>query len=139
MRIACVFLLTAVLTGHVHAECSGGDGGGTDATGNQCSAPNDIAGSGLITLTQALSDLRASIRSPAPLLRVTNVQARSNVPTLTVAPVDRIVRVALPSAPMKASKVENWSETSCSGGSGGGMDVNGNQCDPAQGGIVAAK
>jgi hypothetical protein len=43
-----------------------------------------------------------------------------------------MVRTAVPaSAPVKTAKVENWSEAPCSGGAGGGMDVNGNQCGEA--------
>ena len=35
--------LAVVLVGPVHAQsCSGGDGGGIDATGNQCSTPTNV-------------------------------------------------------------------------------------------------
>ena len=39
-----MFYLVAVFAGPLHAQvCSGGAGGGTDAVGNQCSTPNDVA------------------------------------------------------------------------------------------------
>ena len=52
MKIAWTFLL-AVLAAPVHAECAGGFGGGIDATGNECSTANHVAGSGINSLAQS--------------------------------------------------------------------------------------
>ncbi len=116
--------LAAVLVGPVHAQsCSGGDGGGIDATGNQCST---------------LSEVVASAEHPLfweryePLIRWVKMSGPSSMPTVVAAPASRMVRAAVPaSAPVKTAKVQNWSEASCSGGAYGGMDVNGNQCGEA--------
>jgi hypothetical protein len=113
--------LAAVLVGPVHAQsCSGGDGGGIDATGNQCSTPHDVA---------------ASAEHPSfweryePLIRWVKM---SSTPTVVAAPASRMGRAAVAaSARVKTAKVQNGSEAPCSGGAYGGMDVNGNQCGEA--------
>ena len=132
-------LLAAVLAGPLHAQsCSGGDGGGIDATGNQCSTPNDVAasaaGSGVNLSAQAdkMSGVHVSIPAAAPLIRSAKMSGRSPTPTVVAVPTSRLVRAAVPaSAPVKTVKVQNWAEASCSGGAYGGMDVNGNQCGEA--------
>lgn len=116
--------LAAVLVGTVHAQsCSGGDGGGMDATGNQCNTPNDVA---------------ASAGHPSfweryePVIRWAKMSGRSSAPTVVAAPAGRTGPAAAPaSAPVKTAKVQNGSEAPCSGGAYGGMDVNGNQCGEA--------
>ena len=46
MKFVPTLILTAVLAGPVHAQvCSGGEGGGIDATGNQCNTPDNVAAS----------------------------------------------------------------------------------------------
>ena len=132
MRSACAFLLTAVLTGPIHAECSGGDGGGLDATGNQCST--HVAGSGINSLAQSdkMSGAHVSTQAAAPLIRSAKMSVLSPTAKIVAAQASRIVRGAVPAnPPVKTSKVETWSEAACSGGAGGGMDVNGNQCGEA--------
>jgi hypothetical protein len=117
-------LLAAVLVGPVHAQsCSGGDGGGIDATGNQCSAPNEV----VVSAGHPLFWDRYE-----PLIRWVRASGRSSTPTVVAAPASRMVRAAVPaSAPVKTAKVQNRSESHCSGGAYGGMDVNGNQCGEA--------
>jgi hypothetical protein len=139
MKIGWTFLLAAVLVGPVHAQsCSDVDGGGIDATGNQCSTPNDAAasaaGSGVNSTAQAdkMKGVRASIPAVAPPTRSAKMSGRSSTPTVVAAPARRMVRAAVPaSTPVKTAKVQNWSEAPCSGGAYGGMDVNGNQCGEA--------
>lgn len=49
MNIACAAIFTIAIAyfPHLHAQgCSGGTDGGTDATGNQCSAPSHVLGHG---------------------------------------------------------------------------------------------
>lgn len=116
--------LAAVLVGPVHAQsCSGGDGGGIDATGNQCSTPNNVV---------------VSAQHPSfwdryePLIRWAKMSGRSSTPTVVAAPASRMGRAAVPaSALVRTAKVQNGSEAPCSGGAYGGMDVNGNQCGEA--------
>ena len=131
--------LAAVLVGPVHAQvCSGGDGGGIDATGNQCSTPNDVvalaARSAVNSPAQAdkKSGVHVSIPAAAPTIRTAKMSGRSPTPTVVAAPASRMVLTAVPaSAPVKTAKVQNWSEAPCSGGAYGGMDVHGNQCGEA--------
>ena len=131
--------LGAVLVVPVHAQlCSGGDGGGIDATGNQCSTPNDVvasaARSGVNSPAQAdkMSVVHILIPAAAPPIRSAKMSGRSSTPTVVAVPASRTVRAAVPaSAPVKTAKVQNWSEAPCSGGAYGGMDVNGNQCGEA--------
>ena len=132
MRTTCAFLLAAALTGPVHAECSGGEGGGIDATGNQCSTY--VAGSGINALAQSdkMSGVHVSLQAAAPLIRSANMSVLSPTAKIAAAQASRIVRAAMPATPrVKTSTVENGSEAACSGGAGGGMDVNGNQCGEA--------
>jgi hypothetical protein len=139
MKLAWTCLVAVVLAGPVHAQlCSGGDGGGIDATGNQCSTPNDVvasaAGSGVNSPAQAdkMKGVHVSIPAAAPPIRSAKMSGRSSTPTVVAGPASRTVRAAVPaSAPVKTAKVQNWSEAPCSGGAYGGMDVNGNQCGEA--------
>ena len=138
MKIAWTFLL-AVLAAPVHAECAGGVGGGIDATGNECSTY--VAGSGINSLAHSdkMSGVHVSIQAAAPLIRSVKMSVLLPTAKIVAAPVNRIVQAAvLATLPVKTAKVENWAEAACSGGAGGGMDVNGNQCDAAPV-VVAAK
>ena len=71
MNKALMFSLSlgAVLAGPVHAQvCSGGAGGGMDATGNQCNTPNEVAtGSAINPPTQIakMGSVRATAGRPA--------------------------------------------------------------------------
>lgn len=115
--------LAAVLVGSVHAQsCSGGAGGGIDATGNECNTPDDVA-----TYFE-----HPSFRGQnAPSIRWEKMSAQSSKPTV-LGVARKIVKPAAPaSAPAKTAKGQHWSEAPCSGGAFGGMDVNGNQCGEA--------
>lgn len=116
--------LAAILVGPIHAQsCSGGDGGGMDATGNQCNTPNDVAASaGHPTFWERYE----------PLIRWAKMSGPSSAPTVVAAPAGRMGPVAVSAnAPVRTAKVQNGSEAPCSGGAYGGMDVNGNQCGEA--------
>jgi hypothetical protein len=131
--------LAAVLVGPVHAQsCSGGDGGGIDATGNQCSTPNEVvtsaAGSRVNLPSQAdkLKGVHASTPTAATPIRSAKMSGRPSALTVVAVPAGRIVRAAVAaSAIVKTADVHNESEAPCSGGAYGGMDVNGNQCGEA--------
>ena len=130
MKTASGFFLVAVLSASspAHAQCSGGSDGGIDATGNMCGTyeaietPAQLAGQMAAHLNKARG--RPALRAAAPAARPTKM---STEPASRMMPT--AMRTSAPAkAPLKNAKVENWSESSCSGGAGGGMDVNGNQC-----------
>jgi hypothetical protein len=131
-----LLLLAAVLIGPVHAQtCSGGAGGGIDGTGNQCNTPYEVtastAGSATNSSVQAAKKGRvdASV-SAVPLSE--KMSARPSTRTVAAQPPSRMDSAAASAgAPMKAAKLETWSEAACSGGAYGGMDLNGNQCGDA--------
>jgi len=92
--------LAAVLVGPVHAHsCSGGDGGGMDATGNQCNNPDDVA----------LSERPSFHARHEDQDRAPKVSAKSSTPTAPSAPASsRIVRAPVPaSALVTTAQVRN--------------------------------
>jgi len=129
--------LAAVLAGPVHAQgCSGGSDGGMDATGNQCNTLNDVAafatGSAIAPPAQIGSQgsVQASASAKQPAVR--SAQMSGQRPTLIAIAVPASGKVrAEPSLPSKAAKTEIASEAYCSGGTNGGMDVNGDECGEA--------
>jgi hypothetical protein len=133
------FLLAAVLAGPTHAlGCSGGDAGGIDATGNQCNAPANVPASasesadGVFARADKMRGIHASGPAVAPPVRSAKMSGQASAPTVVAKPASRMVRTADPAvAPVKTAKMQNWSEANCSGGTYGGMDVNGNQCGEA--------
>jgi len=128
-------LVAAVFAAPLHAQvCSGGTGGGTDASGNQC---------GEAAATGAYAD-GAGIASPRPAAKMTGIQQSKAAPIVTLRPAkmssapilstpregpSRIAKTALqPTAAVKTSKIDSGGASSCSGGTGGGTDATGNEC-----------
>lgn len=142
--------LAAILAGSVHAQvCSGGNGGGVDATGNQCNSPNDVAAytTALGTIppapTARVGGARPSlVKAPAPV-GPAKMAAPASTTSAVAMPASRMTGVSSrPGAPVKTAKIEGGSDSPCSGGADGGMDATGNQCGepPAPTGIkLAAK
>ena len=136
LHVAC-FLSAFVCVAAQAQECSGGPGGGVDATGNQCSAPGQAVDSTLPVTVLARA---------APAARATPANqpvARAAVPVPTAASVgaspDRFTVSARPPAePVRTAKIEIEEEAVCSGGVDGGIDATGNQCNPTAvaGGVV---
>jgi len=136
LHVAC-FLSAFVCVAAQAQECSGGPGGGVDATGNQCSAPGQAVDSTLPVTVLARA---------APAARATPANqpvARAAVPVPTAASVgaspDRFtVSARLPAEPVHTAKIESEEEAVCSGGVDGGIDATGNQCNPTAvaGGVV---
>ena len=136
LPVAC-FLSAFVCVAAQAQECSGGPGGGVDATGNQCSAPGQAVDSTLPVTVLARA---------APAARATPANqpvARAAVPVPTAASVgaspDRFTVSARPPAePVRTAKIESEEEAVCSGGVDGGIDATGNQCNPTAvaGGVV---
>ena len=129
--------LAAVLAGPVHAQvCSGGNDGGIDATGNECNWPSEVVAfiTGPATSPPApviqLGRELASAKQPA--IRLTQMSGQRSTPTAKAVPASRKVRAAAPPVmPAKPAKTEIGSESFCSGGASGGMDVNGDECGEA--------
>ena len=125
------------MVGPVHAQmCSGGNNGGIDATGNECNWPSEVAA--LITgpatsLPAQLIQLgRALASAKAPASRLTPMSGQESTPTSMAVPASRKLQAAAPpSVSAKSTKTEIGSEAFCSGGAGGGMDVNGDDCGEA--------
>jgi len=130
--------LAAVLAGPVHAQvCSGGgNDGGMDATGNQCNTLNEVAafatGSAIAPPTQIakMGSVRASASAAHPaIFSLSKTSSQNSASTaMAVSASSRLQAAAPPSVSAKTAKIVVGSEAFCSGGAGGGMDVNGNQC-----------
>jgi len=126
--------LAAILAGPVHAQgCSGGNDGGMDATGNQCSTLYEVAvfatGSAIAPPTQVTQT--DSVRAPAAraVIRLAKTVGQNLAPTAMAVPASGKLQTAAPlGVSAKTAKTAAGSEAFCSGGAGGGMDVNGNQC-----------
>jgi len=133
--------LAAVLAGPVHAQgCSGGDGGGMDATGNQCNTLHEAAAvttsSAIAPPTQGakMGSARASASAARPAIRSAKQSSQNSAPTAMAVPASGKLQAAAPGISAKTAKTAPGSEAFCSGGAGGGMDVNGAEC----GGFSAA-
>jgi hypothetical protein len=124
------------LAGSLHAQaCSGGSGGGTDATGNQCSdsatvalyaARHDAAASLPLARTGKIAPAKAALVSTAPIAKMSGA---ANTPKLAAPGPHRFTNAATPIAnPVHTTKVDGGHTSPCSGGSYGGMDMTGNQC-----------
>src|SRR4029453_7416006 len=125
--------LAAVLAGPVHAQvCSGGNDGGMDATGNQCNTLNEVAasspGSGITPPTQIskMGSVPASASAARSAIRLVKTSSQDSAPTAMAAPVTKKLHAA--PRPSTSLKTAAGQETFCSGGTGAGMDVTGNQC-----------
>jgi hypothetical protein len=117
-------------------DCSGGADGGIDATGNQCSAPASLTN--YLAQPANLAGAFATVALSGST-RGTNAAKRAVGPAVSEPGVsdpgpskDRFPPIAQPPAePVRTAKMGNPQETSCSGGSDGGMDATGNQCNYA--------
>jgi hypothetical protein len=142
LHVAC-FLSAFVCVAAQAQECSGGPGGGVDATGNQCSAPGQAVDSTLPVAVLARAAPAAVVPAAAHATPANQPVARAAVPVPTAASVggspDRFTVSARPPAePVHTAKIESGEEAVCSGGVDGGTDATGNQCNPTAvaGGVV---
>jgi hypothetical protein len=132
-----LLLLAAVFAAPLHAqECSGGGGGGVDATGNQCSdaaaSRATARASGTVSYVQSAKmsgvEHRGAVAAiaPQPSAKLAATPAR---PILVAQGKSRFVKAAMsPYAPLHTSKIEGADASPCSGGADGGADATGNQC-----------
>ncbi len=108
------------MAGPLYAQgCSGGNDGGTDATGNQCNDPVAVDSSTVV------------LNGPLPLsTNGTGRSARARPVSAVVAPKQRrsVTAAMAPEAGRGSAKPANVDPSPCSGGSHGGMDMTGNQC-----------
>jgi hypothetical protein len=136
MHVVPTLLLAAVLAGPLHAQvCSGGAGGGIDATGNQC---GDAATLGLnangsdIASPRLTAKMSGVQQSTAATAGTRSTAKMSGAPVTLVSPAQGASRfaklAALPSAPVQTSKIQAADGSPCAGGPDGGMDATGNQC-----------
>jgi len=129
--------LAVVLAGPVHAQmCSGGNDGGIDATGNECNWPSEVAalitGPATSLPAQVIQLARALASAKAPASRLMPMSGQKSTPTAMAVPASRKLQAAAPlSVSAKTAKTAAGSEAFCSGGAGGGMDVNGAECGEA--------
>jgi hypothetical protein len=129
--------LAVVLAGPVHAQmCSGGNNGGIDATGNECNWPSEVAalitGPATSPPAQVIELGRVLASAKRPAIRLTQVSGQKSTPAAMAVPASKKDRaVAAPGVSAKTAKAEIGSEAFCSGGAGGGMDVNGDDCGEA--------
>ena len=149
--IARLLGLLAVLTsaGPAHAQgCSGGKGGGMDASGNQCSEPNavgsyaDVSDIALPLPAAKMSGIQQSTGATAKTRPTAKMAGSPAASAGSAQAVSRFAKAASPpSAPVKTSKIEAVDAgSSCSGGVNGGMDATGNQCaEMDTGSVVAAR
>lgn len=121
----------------LHAQgCSGGAGGGVDATGNQCSdgttirlyADGSDAASPLPT--PKMSGISQSTRATDGKRPTAKMSA---LPAASIAPKQGTTSLASaatpPHASVKTSKIETADASPCAGGPDGGTDATGNQCN----------
>jgi hypothetical protein len=136
MTRALTLLLLAILAVPLHAQvCSGGSGGGVDATGNQCSdGATSASGAGasepefhLLSAKMSGSEHRGA--APAGPQLSAKLSATLAAPAAVSQGKSRFIKVAAsPHAPVHTSKIEEADAPACSGGADGGTDATGNQC-----------
>lgn len=145
LRVVC-FLSALVCVTAQAQNCSGGPAGGSDATGNQCSAPGNDVDSALPTAV--LERPVAAITKQAPAKATPtggrSIAATSPGPQVAAVgqPMIRFPVNAMPAAePTTTAKMGTSQEGLCSGGLDGGTDATGNQCNPADSasGMVVAQ
>jgi hypothetical protein len=138
MRVACLLSAVVCTAAHAHhaPSCSGGAGGGVDATGNQCNAAgHDVeTPSQSDVITRQAAAIAAPLRSSAtvPGSREVGVTPGPQIATIR-RPTGRMAHEVnqAPAEPLvRAAKMGNAEEAICSGGSDGGTDATGNQCNP---------
>ena len=142
-----VCLLSAFACASAQAQdCSGGVGGGIDATGNQCSVTTgdiDSAPAAAVYARPAVvSATTTRLRAMPTGSRSTGTNAATLQTASAGAPASRFPVNSKPAAePVRTAKIGDAREPLCSGGIDGGMDATGNQCNPAEsaGAVVVAQ
>jgi hypothetical protein len=132
MNISYAFGLAAAIaiSQSLHAQsCSGGAGGGMDATGNQCNAPASVAAFApepVAVPPVELSGADSSRRVRPLAVRLSKSWLPQFRSTALAIPVSRSTAAVI----VPPTTVENGGtfKSTCSGGADGGMDATGNQC-----------
>ena len=144
--VRALYLIAAfTLASPVYAqECSGGSGGGVDATGNQCSNTATAAAYTTVSLPQPtakMSGIEQSKPTDATVTPTAKMSAAPAKPTVVAQGASRFPKVvAPPVAPVRTAKIEAVDASPCAGGANGGMDATGNDCGgyPVAGDAVIA-
>jgi hypothetical protein len=135
IRFRVAYLLAAFVSVTAHAQhCSGGLGGGMDATGNQCNAGGvdvDAAPPALARSAPAIAmQTSANVGSARSQPMGTTASRATHAPA--GRPADRFSDTAKPPVePVRTAKITDTQEVRCSGGTQGGMDATGNECNSA--------
>ena len=133
IRVFCLFFVGMVAVPANGQECSGGQGGGMDATGNQCSNPalNDPE-SGIVARTRSSPPAIGGRSASEGTFRISPAApTRGAQLRLTAAKLGdgRVPVKTVPlGVPLHTAKIADVHEATCSGGADGGMDATGNQC-----------
>ena len=109
-------------------DCSGGPGGGVDATGNQCGTSG--ADATLVARPAAAVAVAAPAHARTAPAGIRSVGA-TDAATSVAAARPGADRFLSPAAPVHTAKVDHEKDPSCSGGVDGGVDATGNQCTPS--------
>jgi hypothetical protein len=112
--LVCLPLAFLCLTASAD-PCAGGVGGGMDVNGNECTVGGN----------------ESAVASMPPMRpRVAAVHLGRG----------RSIHIAFSVRPIHSTSIENAVEATCSGGTNGGMDATGNECNETEsvGGIVIA-
>jgi hypothetical protein len=115
-------------------ECSGGAGGGVDATGNQCGADDQYVARPAAMRARSTAAIAASAQLPAAPTGSRTVGTASAA--AAAAPAHQAASrfpdgAKAPAEPVHTAKIGDGQVPSCSGGAEGGIDATGNQCTPA--------
>ena len=115
-------------------DCSGGPGGGVDATGNQCSTSGADATAAASLVARPSVAVAAPAHARTAPTGIRSVGATDAATSFAAARpgADRFPSPTQPSAaPVHTAKVDHEKDPSCSGGVDGGVDATGNQCTPS--------
>jgi hypothetical protein len=122
-RIYC-FTAAALLSTAVYGQtCSGGAGGGTDATGNECGIAVEAP------TTPIVSARSTGVQIPPDVAVVPVASGKMSRRELRLIRYRSAHPHAAPAEPIKASTMATHDDTAgCSTGVSGGMDATGNEC-----------
>jgi hypothetical protein len=133
LRALCVLASAFVCAAAQAQDCSGGAGGGVDATGNQCSVGADDQYVARPAAMHARSSAAVAASSPLPAAPTGSRMVGTASAAPAAAPARQAAsrfpdEVRAPAEPVHTAKIGDGQVPSCSGGADGGIDATGNQC-----------
>jgi hypothetical protein len=141
-RVACGLAAFVCMAAHAQ-NCSGGLGGGMDATGNQCNAAGNDVDAAPPALARPAPSIATQTRAKVASARSqsTATTAFRAIPASGGQPENRFSGTTKPPVePLRTAKITDTQEVRCSGGTQGGMDATGNECNSAdsEGSVLVA-